>query len=390
MLVASAHALDVKFQPVAEGVYAYIGDTGPRTVENEGLNANVGLVVTPAGAVLIDSGATYRSARQIHEAVKRVTAQPVKWVINTGGQDHRWLGNGYFREQGAEIIAHANARADMQARGGDQLAALKATLNERADGTVPALPSRFVGESHSRVDLGGVAFQFEHRNGAHTPGDMMVWLPQKSVLFTGDVVYVNRLLGVIPVSNTRNWLATFAVIETLDPKVIVPGHGEVTDRRHRPRRHAGLSAGTARAHEEGGRRRRGHERGREVVRCEAVPAPAQRRRAHAGQREPRVSRTRTRVTLAPTLPSLVAESPRRHRMDIKVLGTGCANCRTTVALIEQVAQAKGVAVNLEKVEELRAIMSHGVLSTPGVVIDGKVVHAGGVPGRDKIEQWLAA
>ena len=77
-------------------------------------------------------------------------------------------------------------------------------------------------------------------------------------------------------------------------------------------------------------------------------------------------------------------------MDIKVLGPGCANCRTTIALIEQVAQAKGVAVNLEKVEELRAIMSYGVLATPGVVIDGKVVHAGGVPGRDKIELWLSA
>ena len=76
--------------------------------------------------------------------------------------------------------------------------------------------------------------------------------------------------------------------------------------------------------------------------------------------------------------------------DIKVLGTGCANCRTTIALIEQVAQAKGVAVNLQKVEELRAIMRYGVMSTPGVVIDGKVVHAGGVPGRDKIEQWLVA
>ena len=77
-------------------------------------------------------------------------------------------------------------------------------------------------------------------------------------------------------------------------------------------------------------------------------------------------------------------------MDIKVLGTGCANCRNTIALIEQVAQARGVAVNLQKVEELRAIMSYAVMSTPGVVIDGKVVHAGGVPGRDKIEQWLAA
>ena len=77
-------------------------------------------------------------------------------------------------------------------------------------------------------------------------------------------------------------------------------------------------------------------------------------------------------------------------MDIKVLGTGCANCRNTIALIEQAAKSKGVAINLQKVEELRDIMSYGVMSTPGVVIDGKVVHAGGVPGRDKIEHWLAA
>jgi len=76
-------------------------------------------------------------------------------------------------------------------------------------------------------------------------------------------------------------------------------------------------------------------------------------------------------------------------MDIKVLGTGCANCKNTIALIEQVAQAKGIPVTLSKVEELRDIMGFGVMSTPGVVIDGKVVHAGGVPTRTKVEQWLA-
>lgn len=77
-------------------------------------------------------------------------------------------------------------------------------------------------------------------------------------------------------------------------------------------------------------------------------------------------------------------------MDIKVLGTGCANCKNTIALIDQVAKAKGVAVKLEKVEELRDIMSYGVMSTPGVVINGQVVHAGGVPSREKIEQWFSA
>lgn len=77
-------------------------------------------------------------------------------------------------------------------------------------------------------------------------------------------------------------------------------------------------------------------------------------------------------------------------MDIKVLGPGCANCKNTVALIEQVAKAKGVNMTLSKVEEMRDIVGYGVMRTPGVVIDGKVVHAGGVPSREKIEGWLAA
>jgi small redox-active disulfide protein 2 len=77
-------------------------------------------------------------------------------------------------------------------------------------------------------------------------------------------------------------------------------------------------------------------------------------------------------------------------LNIKVLGTGCANCKTTFRLIEDAARAKGIAVALDKVEDIKDIMSYGVMSTPGVVIDGKLVHAGGVPGRDKIDQWLAA
>ena len=77
-------------------------------------------------------------------------------------------------------------------------------------------------------------------------------------------------------------------------------------------------------------------------------------------------------------------------MDIKVLGTGCTNCKNTIALIGQVASDKGVSVNLEKVEELRDIAGYGVMSTPGVVIDGKVVHAGGVPSREKVEKWFSA
>jgi small redox-active disulfide protein 2 len=75
--------------------------------------------------------------------------------------------------------------------------------------------------------------------------------------------------------------------------------------------------------------------------------------------------------------------------DVKVLGTGCAKCRTTVALVEEVARQKGVEITLQKIEEPREIISYGVMSTPAVVIDGKVLHAGGIPARDKVEQWLS-
>ena len=76
--------------------------------------------------------------------------------------------------------------------------------------------------------------------------------------------------------------------------------------------------------------------------------------------------------------------------NIKVLGPGCANCKTVAKLIAAVAEEKGIAIELEKVEEIREIMSFGILSTPGVVVDGQVVHSGGIPSREKIEQWLTA
>ena len=228
-LASLAQAIEVKFQPVAPGVYAFIGEKVGRTHANEGLNANIGLVVTPAGALLIDSGASFKGAQQIHAAVQQVTDQPVKWVINTGGQDHRWLGNGYFVAQGAEVMAHADAKADLLARGGDHISGLKTELKEKLDGTVPTLPTRWLSGQDETLNLGGMAIEVKHRKGAHTPGDLMVWLPQQRVVFSGDIVYVDRLLGVIPVSHTGRWLESFAALEALKPARIVPGHGDVCE-----------------------------------------------------------------------------------------------------------------------------------------------------------------
>jgi glyoxylase-like metal-dependent hydrolase (beta-lactamase superfamily II) len=223
-----ARALDMPFKQVAPGIYAYIGETGLRTYENEGMNGNAGFIVTKAGVVVVDSGSSYQVAQKIHAAIRKVTKQPVKYVINTGGQDHRWLGNGYFKAQGAEIIAAAAAVEDMNARGAMQLQGLAGELKDKIAGTEVVLPTRTF-EKERVLKLGGRDIHLLHFQPAHTPGDSIVWLPNEDLVFAGDIVFTDRLLGVLPFSSASGWLASFEDMAKLKPRLIIPGHGDVSD-----------------------------------------------------------------------------------------------------------------------------------------------------------------
>lgn len=74
--------------------------------------------------------------------------------------------------------------------------------------------------------------------------------------------------------------------------------------------------------------------------------------------------------------------------NIKVLGSGCRNCEITANVIAQAAKELSIEIELEKVTDIAEIMAFGVMSTPGVVIDGKVVHSGGIPGPDQVRSWV--
>ena len=74
--------------------------------------------------------------------------------------------------------------------------------------------------------------------------------------------------------------------------------------------------------------------------------------------------------------------------NVKILGSGCRNCQTTLTLVDEVARARGIEIQLQKVDQIAEIARYGILSTPGVVIDGQVVHAGGMPDRKKVEGWF--
>ncbi|MCR8547421.1 MBL fold metallo-hydrolase [Salipiger sp. P9] len=224
-LPALAGVLEI--QPVAENVWALVGPMGQRDPENLGNNATFGVVVTPEGVVLMDPGGSWKGAEMIDAAIDTLTDLPVVYVIDTGGQDHRWLGNGYWQAQGATVIASEAAQADHHDRGSMQMSALAQLIGDGLDGTAPADADETF-DSDKTLELGGLRFEIHHRSPAHTPGDSFVWLGAQRVMFTGDIVYVDRILGVGPQSNVKSWIAAFEAMAAFDPVHVVPGHGPAT------------------------------------------------------------------------------------------------------------------------------------------------------------------
>lgn len=231
LLLVSAFANSIELAPqrVSENVYALIGPMAGRTYENYGLNANFGFIVTDEGVILIDSGATYQTGPMFEAAVRSVTDKPIRWVINTGSQDHRWLGNGYFAKQGAKLIALARTVRTQREFAEQQLGSLQGTLKDRLNGTRPVYAEGLPGNT-AKLTLGKVNLELHWFGDAHFAGDAVVWLPQQKILFSGDLIYVDRMLGVLPWSRVGSWHAAFdSALASLQPAVIVPGHGNVCD-----------------------------------------------------------------------------------------------------------------------------------------------------------------
>ena len=224
---ATATALELKVEHVAGPAYALVGSTGARTYDNYGLNATLGFVVTDAGVVLIDSGASESGAPQIEQAIARVTSQPITMVINTGSQDHRWLGNGWFAHKGARIVALRRTVATQQQFAAQELQQLQTELKDRISTTHPYPAPQPIDADEKTLKVGNVTLQLRWLGDAHFAGDAVVWLPAQQVLYSGDLVFVDRLLGVLPWSDAVAWRDTFHRMEQLKPQFIVPGHGNV-------------------------------------------------------------------------------------------------------------------------------------------------------------------
>lgn len=222
----SEYVLDI--QKVSTNVYALVGELAQRSPENYANNSTHGVIIGDEGVILVDPGGSYLGAQQIHDAIKTLTDKPVAYVINTGGQDHRWLGNGYFKEQGAHIITSSNALADHHERSDEHLNRLGQLIGDTLEGTVPVYADETF-ESETKLQMGDIDLEIYHLGAAHTLGDSFVWFPAQKIMFAGDIVYVERALGTGPAKNVKSWLEVFEKMAAYQPDVIVPGHGHAVD-----------------------------------------------------------------------------------------------------------------------------------------------------------------
>jgi len=214
---------------VIPNVFSAIGATAPPTYENAGHNNNLSFIITDDGVVVVNGGGSYLLAKALHDEIKVVTDQPVKLVFNENGQGHAMLGNSYWAERGVEIVAHVDAAAEFEAYGGQSLRATQARVKERADQTTVTLPTQTFEDAYAVV-MGGTEIEARYLGPAHSPGDIVVWLPQQSLVISGDMAFHERMLPIFEHTMTADWIETWeAAFEPLGATYVIPGHGHPTN-----------------------------------------------------------------------------------------------------------------------------------------------------------------
>jgi glyoxylase-like metal-dependent hydrolase (beta-lactamase superfamily II)/rhodanese-related sulfurtransferase len=216
-----------KPEKVADGVYSAIGATEPPTYENSGHNNNLSFIVTDDGVVVVNASDNYLLARSLHEEIRRITDQPVRYVVLENGQGHAAMGSAYWKEQGATIIAHADADAVLRENGEAILERVLRRSRDKGMGTRLVFPDETF-EDRRTLELGGTRIELLHLGPAHSPGDISVWLPEQNLVIAGDIAFHQRLLPVFEDTDTAAWIETWETFAALGAEVVVPGHGDPT------------------------------------------------------------------------------------------------------------------------------------------------------------------
>ena len=213
--VSAAQDLGPNFRKIKEGIYVQ----SAREV-----NSTVGIVVTSEGVVLIDTGQTLVDTRQVADAVKKLTPLPVRFVINTEVHPDHTTGNFVFSPP-AVVINHAGAGDAMRkADNPNRFATAAPEIKAAAEGYRLVTPHVEYQEK-TTVRVGERVFELLRVRNAHSEADTAVWLPQERVLFAGSAAIPNSLNNVRPFVTIADLLAAAKMLRSLNPEVVVPGHG---------------------------------------------------------------------------------------------------------------------------------------------------------------------
>jgi len=211
-------------EPLAPGVYAVVGDTGRGS---EG-RPNAGFVVGDSGVLVIDALASPEDGRRLLRTIAGVTPRPVRWLVLTHHHPDHHFGAVALVRAGARVVAHPD-RATLASENGDSafVAAWTAVVGERAMrgfafADVPDVPVTH----DTALRVGGRDVVLLYPGAAHTPGDLLVWLPAERALFAGDLLIEDG--GTIVVDgNSGVLLRALDRMRALGARVAVPGHGRI-------------------------------------------------------------------------------------------------------------------------------------------------------------------
>jgi len=229
IVINNVQAFELSTEKVTDNIYALVGEIGPRSYENHALNNTMGFIVTDKGVVLVSSGASPAGAALIEKAIEKVTPKPINWVVNIGTQDHHWLGNSYFAEKGAEIIALERTVKSQKENLENHMNRLRQVTKEQADKVKPVYASKQIKADKQTLQFGDVEAELSWLGGGHFPNDAVLWLPKQKVVFAGDIIFNDRMLGVQPESDVITWGKAFDAIAMLKPEYVIPGHGHPSD-----------------------------------------------------------------------------------------------------------------------------------------------------------------
>lgn len=209
---------------LAPDVYAVLGDSGKGA---EG-RPNAGFVVTPKGIVVVGGLASPAQARAVIRTIRTRSRQPIRYLVLYAHHPDMMFGAIEFKRAGATIVAHPDTRV-LAAEGGpdamladwDRVVGLQELLGfEYAN-----VPDRPVAASDT-LRLGGKTIAIFHPGPAHSAGDLVIWLPREGVVFAGDILLEDGGTMVVD-GNSSALLRTLTFIDSLAPKVVVPGHGRI-------------------------------------------------------------------------------------------------------------------------------------------------------------------